>query len=78
MKKIVLQASIGIGIFTTGVILGKQIEKKSHKDHTNYAGTLQIHESDVGPELYLALSVPPEKLATSADVIFKVNRIKTK
>lgn len=78
MKKIVLQASIGIGIFTTGVILGKQIEKKSHNDHTTYAGTLQIHESDVGPELYLALSVPPEKLQTSTDVIFKVNRIKTK
>lgn len=76
MKNKLITAAIGVGIFTAGVFSGKQIQKTSHKKKTVYAGTLQVYYVDGNPELYLALSVPPEDLINAADVVLNVSNEK--
>jgi len=78
MKTKIFKVVIGFGIFTAGVILGKQIQKSTHRKHSIYSGTLQVHSSEDSTDLYLVLSVPPENLIGLADVIFKVDTIKIK
>jgi len=64
-----------IGIFTSGVIFGKQNQKKVHNKKTKYVGTLKVFDTDDIPELYLALEVHPNTLVDLADVILKVDRV---
>jgi len=77
MNKKIFKVMIGFGIFGAGVVFGKQIQKVFHNKKILYAGTLQVYDMDGEPELYLALSVLPEDLVNSADVIFKVNKIRS-
>jgi hypothetical protein len=76
MKNIGKHLLIGIGFFGAGVFLEKHFQKKRHNKSTTYAGTLQIFQNDGKPELFLSLDVLPDTLEESADVIFKVHKIK--
>jgi len=78
MKNKLLMITAGIGFFTAGVFSGKQIQKSSHKKKTVYAGTLQVYYVNDSPELYLALTVPPEDLVNAADVVLNVSNEKVK
>ena len=72
MNKKILSLLIGIGIFTTGVFSGKQIQKVSIKKKTLYAGTIQMYEADGTLQAYLVLNMPTDELATASNVIFEV------
>jgi len=76
MKKLV----IGVSLFVVGSCCGIFLEKYSYKKkHKNtYVGELKISKSGENHEIYLVLSVPPEKLATLEDVKLKVDAIKVK
>lgn len=75
MNKKIATFTIGLVIFGAGVFFGKQIQKADHNKRTTYAGILQVYTKNGKPELYLDLDVLPEKIAESADVIFRVNKI---
>lgn len=73
MKKKLMVAAIGVGIFTAGVFSGKQIQKVSHKRKTSYGGFIQlIHDSKNNVTPYMAVTVPPKDLVGLANVIFEV------
>lgn len=76
MNKIAIKVALSISIFGAGVVFGKQIQKNSQAKKTSYGGTLQINNNGEIPELYLALEMPVEKLATLTDVIIKVGVMK--
>jgi len=73
MNKKVITVVVGVGIFTAGVFFGKQSQKKTHRKKTVYGGVINIfYDNNNNPEPYLALTIPPQDLATLADVIFEV------
>lgn len=76
MNKKIANVIFGFGIFSAGVIFGKQIQKTSHEKKTVYAGVLNLYSKDGDTQMYVALEIPPENLVDAADVIFKINNLK--
>lgn len=73
MRTKVLHMAFSIGIFTAGVITGKQLQKGSHNKKTVYAGTLQMHTDGSTQGLYLVLDESLENIAKSKSVVFRVS-----
>lgn len=75
MKKKIFKTIFQIVVFSGGVVLGKQIQKRYYKKKTLYAGTLQVMmNKDSAPELFLALDISPEEVIKLTNVILDVKR----